>query len=261
MTVNGTGDATLNFNIVTYPSEESLLSSKPTGIGNKDNVLGIITNIPVSGWHVSAVEPINFKQGTVWIMTSTNNYSTFKLLKDQDVYIHPESVSQYIDGVWQGLAAKMYSNNQWHDFWNGQLYNEGNEYSGITGGWLLTQGHSSYRLASEYSFKDENCLRYHIVGSTSAAFITEKPIDISKFSTLNINCLNGSNGTSPRIGLMNTKFSNDFYTNMPYYKSLVNSGTVSLDVSAVQGKYYVCVADYSSGSTVYIVNIPKIWLE
>lgn len=75
------------------------------------------------------------KEGTVWITTGKSSTAPFNALKKNNITVYPISAKQYVNGAWVDKTAKIYQSGAWVDWWDGQLYENGNQFTSITGGW------------------------------------------------------------------------------------------------------------------------------
>lgn len=149
-------------------------------------------------------------------------------------------------GNWVNVDAYVCHSNTWVQFssaWNGELFDNGNQYEGVTGGWVGADSYSPNLTATLMSGT--------ITVSTASA------VDLSGFSTLKfMGSGNGANsgGTySAKCKIVNESgvevASVDFQSN----------GTYAVSVAALSGKHYVrFVATGSRGNN---LNISKVWLE
>lgn len=129
VTGGGGGSAGLNFSVVAYKTEEELLAATPA-----ENTIGLITTTPIISWIFSATEPNPATPGMVWILTDRSSGVEFNALKKNGIQVYPISAKQYISGSWVDKTAKSYQGGEWVN-WAVFLYNAGNEYESITGGW------------------------------------------------------------------------------------------------------------------------------
>lgn len=197
------------------------------------------------------------KEGFIWFTTDLSSNVSFNALEDHNLQVYPIAAKQCINTVWEDIIVKSYQNGSWIDWWNGNLYKAGNEFEGVTGGWEIKPNSTTLNANC---IKTDQYLQFNITPTSSACFITALPIKLDNFTKLHFECMNGTNATDIRGGLIPINQSDNFYNNMKSYCTLVNSGTATLDISAIVGKYYICFADYTTSST-YAVNISKIWLE
>lgn len=182
--------------------------------------------------------------GTQW---SDDLYVDSDHRREYNLYLYPRACVQRFDGAWHRMTAYIYTlKNRWIQFssaWNGELFDNGNQYAYVTGGWVGADSYSPNLTATLMSGT--------ITVSTASA------VDLSGFSTLKfMGSGNGANsgGTySAKCKIVNESgvevASVDFQSN----------GTYAVSVAALSGKHYVrFVATGSRGNN---LNISKVWLE
>ena len=128
--------------------------------------------------------------------------------------------------------------------WNGTLYDYGDEYASVTGGW------SAYTGTLE---KTTEALKFGPVGNVAAQ--TAKPVDVTKFKTLTIEvyaptanlCACGLSATKqPPYALIDP--------DMPYraeYNRQTEKTTLTVDISAASGLMYPTYMSYGGESFMY----------
>lgn len=99
----------LNFNVVTYATEEELLAATPSV-----NTIGVVTDIPITNWLFGYTEPNPAEEGMVWILTSELSSVEFNALKKNTIQVYPVYAQQYISGSWNTINSKIYQNG-WSD--------------------------------------------------------------------------------------------------------------------------------------------------
>lgn len=122
--VTGGGGAALNFKVVGGTSEPA---------NKKENTIWINTSTPITDWVFSATQP-TAASGRVWISTGTSSHVEFNALKKNGIQVYPISAKQYVSGAWVDKTAKSYQNGKWVE-WITYLYDAGDEYTDLTGGW------------------------------------------------------------------------------------------------------------------------------
>lgn len=251
---HGPGGTSLNFDVKTYPSAETLLAATP-----KENTIGIITTTPIAGWIFSATEPEGLAEGIVWILTGVSSPVEFNALKKNGIDVYPTSVKQYVNGAWVDLTAKSYQNGEWVEWWvwDGELYDSGNQYEEYTGGWEVNKNVTISGTTNSTS-KVTFASGYMQIKSPSAVSTVNK-IDITNYSTLCFDVDVVSSDDGDRFGV----FSNYGELGTSSSKYIVNCQsdktgrqTIRLDISSVRGSYYVIIATYSETRKIY-----KVWME
>ena len=154
---------------------------------------------------------------------------------------------QIMNGVWANVEAYVYHNG-WHQFssaWNGELFDNGNQYEGVTGGWV-GNGISSTTVGTNLSL---------IVANTSPYLTTQNAIDLSGYTKLHM-IADGNAGQYSYFGISSNVPSNA----RPNYIASATfiGGENVLDVSSINSGHISIGASASWGVT---INISKVWLE
>lgn len=154
---------------------------------------------------------------------------------------------QIMNGVWANVEAYVYHNG-WHQFsraWDGTLFYNGNQYEGVTGGWV-GNGISSTTVGTNLSL---------IVANTSPYLTTQNAIDLSGYTKLHM-IADGNAGQYSYFGISSNVPSNA----RPNYIASATfiGGENVLDVSAINSGHISIGATASWGVT---INISKVWLE
>lgn len=185
----GGGSIGLNFDVVAYATEEELNAATP-----KVNTIGVITSNEITAWEFSATEPSAPLEGMVWIQTGTSSTVEFNALKKNGIQVYPLSAKQYVSSAWVDVTAKSFQNGVLVDWWDGTLYDAGNEFVDITGGWkayaLRINGNVSASSIAPTLTKNADSMvikpGVSASGTTSTGGIvrTENKIDLTDFSSL-----------------------------------------------------------------------------
>ena len=165
----GGGGTALNFSVVGNP--------QPTTV--KENTIWVNTDSEITSWIFSFTEPENPLAGMVWISTGTSSPVEFNALKKNNITVYPLTAKQYVSGAWVDKEAKSYQNGAWVDWWNGELYEYGNEYEGVTGGWSADSNSNG-----TVTFNTDNIYLAGRDGDTYTVAGTVNSIDLSKYTKL-----------------------------------------------------------------------------
>lgn len=61
----------------------------------------------------AGIKPASMASGTVLIQTAATSNAAFNALKKNTLMVYPDSVSQYVNGVWEKKDVWIYQNNAW----------------------------------------------------------------------------------------------------------------------------------------------------
>lgn len=118
--------------------------------------------------------------GQVWVVTGASSTVKFNALKKNGIEVYPLEVKQYVNNAWVDKVAKSWQNGEWGE-WAFYLYNSGNVYSNITGGWVVnTYGSNGVAKLNSNSIT----LSYSNLSLSWSGAGTKQSIDLSKYSTL-----------------------------------------------------------------------------
>lgn len=224
-------------------------SSRPTTSGT-ENDISIITSVPMSNWILSPDSPSGVPRtnGDVWIKYSVTG-NTFNALKNNTMLITTISAWQYVDDVWVDVEAASYRNGVWTDWWNGELFTNGNQYENITGGW------------SSWKWRNQNLGNATIsesginVQPTDAcvAVTTNDKVDLSKYSKVYFDVVENTFKTDGRVwfGAKTDKTASDLIDVKTDIGEL-SVGTYFLDVSGTNGEFYVGIFVWNATSATYL---------
>ena len=252
--VGGSGGTGLNFAVVGSLTE-------PTSPA--ENTIWVKTETKITGYCFDNVQPEG-TEGLVWIYTASSAEVRFNVLKENAIYLRPIRARQYADGEWGVVTARIWQEGEWREWWNGTLYSAGDEYAGITGGWIAeavprtTGGDSSKRTVTS----DSTGLKVAAATSKGGILRTTNKIDLSgKTSLIFEGTLYNptSAGTEFWCSLcLWSEIGDNFQENVAAalhgaYGS--TEGQQVLDISGVpDGEYYVGFALFGS-ATVFMTNL------
>ena len=222
----------------------------------KNNDIWVNTSIPIGGWEFSEVSNPTWGTSISGFVYFTSTYSGagnattstgLNFLKEwtHAIYTKLLSCSQYDGSSWLRKDAYIY-HDKWIQFsstWNGELFDNGNQYADVTGGWVGADSYSPNLTATLMSGT--------ITVSTASA------VDLSGFSTLKF-MGSGNGANSGGAYSAKCKIANESGVEVASL-DFQNNGTYVVSVAALSGKHYVrFVATGSRGNN---LNISKVWLE
>lgn len=237
------GGASLNFKVVGGTSAPS---------SPNENTIWINTSTTITSYVFSATQPTG-SDGMVWIQTGTSSSTEFNALKKNGIQVYPLSAMQYVSGAWVNKTAKSYQSGAWVDWWNGELYEKGNQYDLVTGGWESAKGSGSMSV----TFGSENISFYADSYGTAYAY-TKNKIDLSKYTQL---IVEGELKNKPYTGLSILAHPSSIpaaYDTGWTVRSIVGSTgafTKNVDISTLSGEYYVGFWSDGSNATVTKVQL------
>lgn len=232
----------LNFRVIRYKTEEELLAATP-----EENTIGVVATYSVSGWTIDGQEPQEPSDYQLWIQTGLSSEHTFNALKEESLYLHPLAVWHYVGGSWRFLNAFSGRDGQWHYWWNGQLYSDGNLVERITGGWegVADAGDTGLNPYAPTVDKYSSYIRAKLSGYRRRGCLsTVNTVDVTNFTQLQIYLNNRTvNGTGASISMELV----DADGNVLFLEEITAMGQHTFDITAVTGECFVRFA-ITSGS-------------
>lgn len=192
---------------------------------------------------------IDAEDGAVWIYTGTSSPAEFNALKKNGIQVYPISVKQYVNGEWVGVTAKSYQNGAWVD-WVTYLYNKGNEYTDLTGGFTSVKATTQDGYTKGKMTKNSESIKLSCSAAQAVGAVTSKKIPIKGKNTIEVNIVSLSGGGAVAVIISND---NILYGNNAASQGCTSVGITTVDVSALDGEYYVgvrCVAGSGKTQTV-----------
>ena len=230
----------------------SIVGSLTEPANPTQNMIWVETDTPIGKtFFVNNTPSETFVDGDIWIYTGNTSSVSFNALKIGDVYmnaIYPIFVKQYINGAWVNVVAKTYQDGEWVD-WTLLLYDNGNEFIDITGGWVakkipLTSSNSQSATPSITRNADSIQFKLSGTGGTGGAVHMANKRDVTDRRTISFyGNTNGTERSTIHLSLW-TEFGSNTDENLVLNKSLheipnFREMPVILDVSALSGEYYV----------------------
>lgn len=238
------GGQPLNFKVVGNPQPAS----------PSVNTIWVNTDVQITGWHFASEQPENLEEGNIWFPTSLRSPVSFSATKKNPVMVYPQFAKQYVNGLLVDKTAKTYNGVEWVDWWDGTLYDFGNEYKSVTGGWTAeTIGSSSSAIIGTNSLTVSA-----IYSGQYATITTANVIDLTMFKTLNVNVTyrssGDSDGTRCQIRVL------DYKKNVISTTNVASKKNYAVDVTAVDAGYIQLYA-FSAENYKHEMTVDKIKLE
>lgn len=221
----GGGGGDLNFSVIGS-------TTQPTG---RENLIWVNTDTAITEWRFAADVPEAPVAGMVWFGVGTNSAAPFNALKKNGIWVYPADCQQYISGAWVDKTAKTYQGGAWVDWLVGKLYDAGDEYTYVTGGWTDLQNATISRESE----------RLKIIGTQSYIKAHAGPrnkINLGNFNTLHYDA------QASIANYADVIVSNDVTSATGVaFKRLATTGRVQgdIDISSLSGEYYIYASTYT----------------
>ena len=265
----GGGGVQLNFAVKRFGTEAELLAASP-----KKNTIGVISEVDINGYAFSSAQPADPVDGMVWFLTGTSSITAFNALKKNTLQVYPLSGKQYVDGAWNDVTVMIYQNGSWVSWWNGELFQDGDQFEAVTGGWEamgfdLNGSWTKTAPTLEIGETMRVSLSRSSVGAFAGVAITRKKIDLTNWDTLTVFTreLSISKACEYKSGfsifVLNSNDNTKLLQDVAVANETIHTGTAAitktdittdLDVSTLDGEYYVAIrttlAPKSGGSAI-----------
>jgi hypothetical protein len=254
------GGASLNFKVVGNP--------KPSD--PKNNTIWIDTDVKIPEWGFASENPYtgnDVEEGTVWIQTVNKSPSVFNSLKKNGIMVYPVSAKQYVGGSWVEKEKEAYIDGAWKTWWNGELYDAGDEFEFITGGWqaFATSSNSPVKPTITKSSTSVNIKLSspYNEGPYGGAYVTKNKISFKGKNTLKFTGdSSGENNGRCMICVWSSLVSGGSSPSVAqlfFPSGGMTNKTISLDIGSLNltDSYYVGMYIYNA----HWVTMKKMWLE
>lgn len=181
----GGGSGGLNFKVICNPQPSTA----------KENTIWVDTD-RINNYYFSATQPENMVDYDVWFPVGTSSPVEFNALKKGGIQVYPLSAKQMISGALVDKTSMSYQGGQWVEWWNGDLFVNGDQVTLITGGWKAV-----YNTGSKATIGD--VITFTVTGSNyrDAAVFTEKKVNLSGYSKIDFH-VNITSAKGPvRVGV------------------------------------------------------------
>lgn len=242
MTGGAGSSATLNFKVVGG-------TTKP--VSPSENMIWVNTNAEVTGYTFSMTEPENPTEGIVWIATASSSVVSFSATKKNSIMVYPVSVKQYVDGTWVDKTATTYQDGAWVNWWAGELYSYGDECEYVTGGWITDEVSfiTDVTAVEPRITKNGNSVTIDIAqsGAYGGVYRTNNKISFQGKKSLVFTGTAKGDSTDRCAIMIWSEMNRDFTVGRVATYQFNNSfsGDATIDVSSLDGEYYIGIHVYN----------------
>lgn len=204
----------LNFEVVGNPKPQN----------PKENTIWLNTDVAIPSWTFDAVEPGSGADGSAFIKIGKEGNYAFNALKENRLVVYPLYAEQYVSDAWGIVEAQIFKNNKWNALSAEVVLFDGVLNTATFGDYVAQDGVKNFTISN-------GDIRFYYYNSSR---FTEL-FDVTAFDRIEMYFKNYNN-----VGV-------DIYLvdESGNKNKLVRSGTeasgstVTYDVSAYTGKYYV----------------------
>jgi hypothetical protein len=204
-----------------------------------ENLIWLKTDIPINKVFLGNDTPTEvLSNGDIHIYTDKHSNVSFYEFKIANVYmnmVYPLYVTQYIDDTWVVKEAVSRKGDAWVKWWDGTLYDAGNEYEYITGGWE-TSGNVTKNASSITVYAPSN-------GTSSCT--TKNLINFKNAKTFEINVTSSSGSKETSDSRQGVHIINSSGT-IVASKGLSSTGKKTIDVTTLNDEYRIQIQVFSA---------------
>lgn len=255
------GGVPLNFKVVGNP--------KPTN--PKENTIWLNTDEKITGYYFQEKQPENMQNGEVFVATGSKSNASFNALKKNGITVYPLKAQQMVSGTLKDVEAKIYKGGKWTDWWSGELYQDGNEYEFITGGWKSegkqASSNSTATAKAPTITRNDTSIKFAITtAKVSGIARTVNKVDLSDFSKIVVsgNLYNGEPyATMMKLAVFST-IGTYYEPSIVAYKDIAARTSVTnveLDVGNINSECYVgFIINTANGSSNSYIDLESCLL-
>lgn len=209
-----------------------------------EGTIAVITDTPITSFEIGFLVPAVPKEGMVYLSESNVSNVPVNVAKDPNIaYLYPTGCSQYVGDAWTIKDFRIRKNKEWVTP-RTYLYNAGNQYTAVTGGWKARSGNGS-------------------IGKDRMTFSSGPNAGLPNDSSVM---------TVGKIDFTNfTKFHATLYSQSGdgCYTTIIDSGyslgqtgghlEYNIDITNLTGSYYVAIG----GGSYYVCSgaVKEVWVE
>lgn len=220
----GGGGGGSGLNVVTGLSEPS---------NAKENTVWVKSDKAGKKYIFSETEPGSPTEGLIWFRATAAGIITRADVYTGGAWVMADTY-MYLGGTWMKIASS----------WDGTLFENGNQYENLTGGWTSAKGK-------------------YLIGTASDDFYRCRMVnklDVTNYNTIRFTIVS-STFLSSTWGISNSKAGDegDFVAEIKVgdgSAGIDHSGTYAVDVSSVSGEYYLRFMSWNGN-----FSVSKVWLE
>lgn len=230
-----------------------------------ENAIWVNTSVTITKWTAQYDEPSNPVEGQVWVITNGYSAAGFSPIPDDVTMIYPVSAKIYHSSAWVRCSGSVYTGGSWHPM-RVYYYDNGDELTGFTGGWTAGAGYSS---GSGTPTEGTNYVitRNTGTGNKGISITAKTPyvrtsmypankVDLTHISTLHFKVQSSKGAPTTGntggcfIGVVQNNPGSSQQDTGTYgtIASISEAATMTLDVSALTGEYYVRVGARMAGN-------------
>ena len=244
----GGGGAALNFKVVANPQPSS----------PKENTIWVDTD-RINNYYFSATQP-EMVDDDLWFYIDTSSHVEFNALKKHGIIVYPDYVKQKVSGALTVKTAKIYQSGKWVGL-SGELYEIGNQYTDITGGWSdsgWTDYAGTYTEVAATIGSSGIVLKTTKTGNYACVCGTQKTINLSGYTKIAVTVPSFSNDFWVGISQGKQFWDDEGGTPMLALKKITAKGTSNLSIPSGLSSAHVVLYGFSEEAAKTFGTVSKI---
>ena len=229
-------------------------TSAPSNANEGD--VWVKTSKAITSWTYYAGEPATPADGKVWLVASEG--IALDTLVNGNIAIYPSAVKQYASGEWADVEGKIYRGGEWlaiePPYVN--LYINGDECVNVSGGFAAhaykPNGISSTSVIAPTLTKKADSMVVTLASYYYGAVFNEAAFAIDDIANIEVMY---SSASGSGLSFLVTQTNGQNYVAAAKAAPSANSGTATINVSNLAGKYYFAIEIAGSGGSVTIHEI------
>ena len=244
----------------------SVVGSLTQPANPKENMIWVNTDTAVTSYIFSATEPAAPEEGMVWITTGTSSGAEFNALKKNGIQVYPISAKQYVSGAWVDVTAKSYQGGEWVD-WIVKLFVPGMTPEITALGWKAYSSQTARAPTVSVGADVITVSQPHASGGyTGVAYFEKRDLSAASKITMVYTLSHVIDEGDESTGLFVWSEVNSGYyiANSAAFSSVpddTTSGTLTVDVKALSGEYYIGVGIRGASSYTPTLKISELTIE
>ena len=240
------GGTELNFDVVggtAHPTNPS------------ENTIWVSTNEEIPKWAFSEEQPTSPTPGEVWFPIGDTYAVKFDALQENSIPLKPISAKQYVNNAWKNVPAMSCHGGEWIP-WIRHLYEAGDEFEAITGGWSGYVGYGTSYNMGIYT-ESSNGMTLQLNGKqTCVSAAPENTVDLTNISKIIVKATAVPSTASCGLYVTPTRAADSNGVAVAQLTGLkVGENTLTLP-STITGKFYImlCIVRFDSSTEKLVIS-------
>ena len=211
----------------------------------KENTIWLETGVNIPMWRFSSDEPASAEEGMVLITIGTSSDISFNASDSEYgiLMVYPIDAKQYVSGSWEFVPAKTYMNGEWVAWWDGELFENGDQFEFVTGGWWQNTAipYRSGSLPNTGTVSIGETITLNAPSGKSACVWTKNKIDLSRYNTLSVT-VEADFGSTHNLAIMRESAGNIEGSAIAYRYLYAGENRLDISSDTFNGEFYIVIS-------------------